>query len=212
MVDLTKFLNSINQISSDREIKVIAVSKYVGCDEIRALHTQGQLEFGENKVQDLAKKSEELKGLNLKWHFIGNLQSNKINQLLKIHPTLWQSCNSLKLAKAVNKRLEYKLDTLLEINIADEESKFGANQCEAIELYHAIQENCKNINLKGIMCMGAHSDDKKIVAKSFEDAYKIYSDLTKFGAEICSMGMSSDYEIAIKNGSNMIRVGSKLFK
>lgn len=212
MADLTKFLESVNQISGNREIKVVAVSKYVGSNEIRALHTQGQIDFGENKVQDLAKKSEELEELNLNWHFIGNLQSNKINQLLRVRPTLWQSCNSLKLAEAVNKRLEYKLDTLLEINIADEESKFGASKDEAIELYHAIKESCENINLKGIMCMGAHTDNMKVVAKSFESAYKIYSDLDNYGAEILSMGMSSDYEIAIKNGSNMIRVGSLLFK
>lgn len=211
MINLNLFLENLDKISDDK-IRLVAVSKYVGTDEIKALNSQGQLEFGENKVQDLAKKSEKLSELNLTWHFIGTLQTNKINQLLKIRPTLWQSCNSLKLANAVNKRLNFKLDTLLEINIADEDSKSGADKDKAIELYQEIQESCKNLNLKGIMCIGSHSDDKKEVARSFENAYKIYSDLSKFGAEICSMGMSLDYEIAIKNGSNMIRVGSLLFK
>ena len=170
------------------------------------------MSFGENKVQDLVKKSDELKELNLNWHFIGTLQTNKINALLKIRPTLWQSCNSLKLAQAVDKRLDYKLDTLLEINVADEDSKTGLDISLAKESYCAIKESCKNLNLKGIMCIGAHSDDELEVAKSFEKAYLIYESLQNKGAEISSMGMSSDYKIAIKCGSNMIRVGSLLFK
>ncbi|MSN96786.1 YggS family pyridoxal phosphate-dependent enzyme [Campylobacter sp. FMV-PI01] len=209
-MNLNDFLESIDKISNHK-VSLVAVSKYVGNNEILNLHTQGQIDFGENKVQDLVKKSDDFKELNLNWHFIGNLQTNKINALLRTHPTLWQSCNSLNLAIAVDKRLDYTLDTLLEINIADEKSKNGANKNEAIELFHKIKQNCKNINLKGIMCMGANSDNEKLVAKSFENAYKIYSNLTKFGAEILSMGMSGDYEIAIKNGSNMIRVGSLLF-
>lgn len=211
MINLNDFIESIDKISTN-DLKLVAVSKYSGSDEILNLHSQGQIDFGENKVQDLAKKSDELKEYNLKWHFIGNLQTNKINALLKIRPTLWQSCSSLKLAEAVNKRLDYKLDTLLDINISGEESKSGVSKDAAIDIYQNIKQNYKNLNLVGIMCMGAHSDDKSKVAKSFEDAYKIYSNLTKFGAKICSMGMSGDYEIAIKNGSNMIRIGSLLFK
>ncbi|WP_304341874.1 YggS family pyridoxal phosphate-dependent enzyme [Campylobacter ureolyticus] len=211
-MNLNKLLDEINELSNGRKVELVAVSKYVGSKEIKELFDEGQMSFGENRVQDLVKKSDELKELNLNWHFIGNLQTNKINALLKIRPTLWQSCNSIKLAQAVNKRLDYKLDTLLEINVADEDSKTGLDLSLAKESYCAIKESCKNLNLKGIMCIGAHSDDELEVAKSFEKAYLIYESLQNKGAEICSMGMSSDYKIAIKCGSNMIRVGSLLFK
>ena len=211
-MNLNKLLDEINELSNGRKVELIAVSKYVGPKGIKELFDEGQMSFGENKVQDLAKKSDELKELNLNWHFIGTLQTNKINTLLKIRPTLWQSCNSLKLAQAVDKRLDYKLDTLIEINVADEDSKTGLDLSLAKESYCAIKESCKNLNLKGIMCIGAHSDDELEVAKSFEKAYLIYESLQNKGAEICSMGMSSDYKIAIKCGSNMLRIGSLLFK
>ncbi|MCZ6132405.1 YggS family pyridoxal phosphate-dependent enzyme [Campylobacter ureolyticus] len=211
-MNLNKLLDEINELSNGRKVELVAVSKYVGPKEIKELFNKGQMSFGENRVQDLVKKSDELKELNLNWHFIGTLQTNKINALLQIRPTLWQSCNSLKFAQAVDKRLDYKLDTLLEINVADEDSKTGLDISLAKESYCAIKESCKNLNLKGIMCIGAHSDDELEVAKSFEKAYLIYESLQNKGAEICSMGMSSDYKIAIKCGSNMIRVGSLLFK
>ena len=211
-MNLNKLLDEINELSNGRKVGLVAVSKYVGSKEIKELFNKGQMSFGENRVQDLVKKSDELKELNLNWHFIGTLQTNKINALLQIRPTLWQSCNSIKLAQAVDKRLDYKLDTLLEINVADEDSKTGLDLALAIESYCAIKESCKNLNLKGIMCIGAHSDDELEVAKSFEKAYVIYESLQNKGAEICSMGMSSDYKIAIKCGSNMIRIGSLLFK
>lgn len=211
-MNLSKLLDDINELSNGRKVELIAVSKYVSSKEIEKLANDGQTSFGENKVQDLVKKSYELKELNLNWHFIGTLQTNKINALLKTRPILWQSCNSLKLAQAVNKRLDYTLDTLLEINVADEKSKTGLDLNLAIETYHEILETCQNLNLKGIMCIGAHSDDELEVAKSFEKAYVIYESLQNKGAEICSMGMSSDYKIAIKCGSNMIRIGSLLFK
>lgn len=211
MINLKKLLDEIDQISSSK-VELIAVSKNVTSKEVKELFLQGQMSFGENRVQELVKKSGELKELNLNWHFIGTLQSNKINQLLRTRPTLWQSCNSLSLAQAVNKRLDYTLDTLLEINVANEDSKSGIDPQKAVETYHAIMESCPNLNLKGIMCIAAHSDDELEVAKSFEKAYKIYENLQSVGAEICSMGMSSDYKIAIKCGSNMIRLGSLLYK
>ncbi|VYS72277.1 YggS family pyridoxal phosphate-dependent enzyme [Campylobacter ureolyticus] len=211
-MNLSKLLDEINELSNGRKVELVAVSKYVGSKEIKELFNKGQMSFGENRVQDLVKKSDELKELNLNWHFIGTLQTNKINALLKIRPTLWQSCNSIKLAQAVDKRLDYKLDTLLEINVADEDSKTGLDLSLAKESYCVIKESCKNLNLKGVMCIGAHSDDELEVAKSFEKAYAIYESLQNQGAEICSMGMSSDYKIAIKCGSNMIRIGSLLYK
>ncbi|EAK9882641.1 YggS family pyridoxal phosphate-dependent enzyme [Campylobacter lari] len=203
-------LESIFEKTIKQNVRLVAASKYVQDEQIRELFKQGVIEFGENQVQALALKKEKLQGLEIKWHFIGNLQSNKINLLIKQNPLLWQSCNGLKIAKAVDKRLDYKLDTLLEINTANESSKSGIEQNKAIEEYLQIQEECKNLNLTGIMCIGSMDEEK--VQESFEQTFKIYEILQKHGAKICSMGMSGDFELAIKCGSNMVRLGSILFK
>ncbi|QYH02646.1 YggS family pyridoxal phosphate-dependent enzyme [Campylobacter lari] len=203
-------LESIFEKTIKQNVRLVAASKYVQDEQIRELFKQGVVEFGENQVQALALKKEKLQDLEIKWHFIGNLQSNKINLLIKQNPLLWQSCNGLKSAKAVDKRLDYKLDTLLEINTANESSKSGIEQNKAIEEYLQIQEECKNLNLVGIMCIGSMDVEK--VQESFEQTFKIYENLQKHGAKICSMGMSGDFELAIKCGSNMVRLGSMLFK
>ncbi|EAI3905662.1 YggS family pyridoxal phosphate-dependent enzyme [Campylobacter lari] len=203
-------LKSIFEKTIKQNVRLVAASKYVQDEQIRELFKQGVVEFGENQVQALALKKEKLQDLEIKWHFIGNLQSNKINLLIKQNPLLWQSCNGLKIAKAVDKRLDYKLDTLLEINTANESSKSGIEQNKAIEEYLQIQEECKNLNLTGIMCIGSMDEEK--VQESFEQTFKIYEILQKHGAKICSMGMSGDFELAIKCGSNMVRLGSILFK
>ncbi|EAH5176945.1 YggS family pyridoxal phosphate-dependent enzyme [Campylobacter lari] len=203
-------LESIFEKTIKQNVRLIAASKYAQDEQIRELFKQGIFEFGENQVQALALKKEKLQDLEIKWHFIGNLQSNKINLLVKQKPVLWQSCNGIKIAKAVDKRLEYKLDTLLEINTANENSKSGIEQNKAIEEYLQIQEECENLNLVGIMCIGAMDEEK--VQESFEQTFKIYENLQKHGAKICSMGMSGDFELAIKCGSNMVRLGSILFK
>lgn len=193
-----------------KDVRIIAVSKYTTDEKIMALHNLGQIEFGENKVQDLARKKAELAN-TIDWHFIGNLQKNKANMLIRTKPVMWQSCISYDMAKYLDDRLDYELPTLLEINVANEDSKAGISPEIAIDEYLKIQQNCKNISLKGVMCIGAMSDELNKIIKSFELCYKIYDDLRKNGATICSMGMSSDYEIAIKSGSNMIRLGSVLF-
>ncbi|STA74074.1 YggS family pyridoxal phosphate enzyme [Campylobacter lari] len=203
-------LESIFEKTIKQNVRLVAASKYVQDEQIRELFKQGVVEFGENQVQALALKKQKLQDLEIKWHFIGNLQSNKINLLIKQNPLLWQSCNGLKSAKAVDKRLDYKLDTLLEINTANESSKSGIEQNKAIEEYLQIQEECKNLNLVGIMCIGSMDEEK--VQESFEQTFKIYENLQKHGAKICSMGMSRDFELAIKCGSNMVRLGSILFK
>ncbi|MBP3208239.1 MAG: YggS family pyridoxal phosphate-dependent enzyme [Campylobacter sp.] len=193
-------------------VRLIAVSKNVDVDAVENLYSQGQIEFGENRVQEMKRKCEILSDLPLKWHFIGSLQSNKINHLLSLRPALWQSCNSLELAVAVDKRLNYTLDTLLEINSADESSKSGIEISRAVDEFLKIKENCKNLNLCGVMSIGAHSDDLGEIQKSFETTYKIFENLRPHGAKICSMGMSDDYELAIKCGSNMVRLGRILYR
>jgi len=201
------------KVSQHHIVKIVAVSKYSQTKDIEKLYNIGQRAFGENKVQDLEKKAAELEDLPLEWHFIGNLQKNKINKLLEINPSLFQGLDSLELAHELQKRLavrEMELDCLLQINSAKEESKHGVMPEDAIAIYKEIQKECPNINLKGVMSIGAHSDDKAVVRKSFETTHAIYKELE--GATICSMGMSGDFELAIECGSNMVRLGSIMFK
>jgi pyridoxal phosphate enzyme (YggS family) len=146
---------------------------------------------------------------------IGTLQSNKINKLLNLRPALLQSLDSLKLAQAINRRLEARgesLNALLQINSAQEATKSGVSSAEAEDIYAQILEECPNIRLRGVMSIGALSEDRKTVQQSFETTYKIYEKLKKYEATICSMGMSGDYELAIKCGSNLVRIGSEIFK
>lgn len=199
-------------VSEHHIVKMIAVSKYSDEEAIRRLYAIGQRAFGENKVQDLITKSQNLDELPLEWHFIGNLQKNKINHLIDASPFLFQGLDSLELAKALQQRLEVKetsMDCLLQVNSANEASKSGVSADEAKDIYAQIQDSCPNIELRGLMSIGAHTDDKKIIQESFETTHKIYTDLK--GADICSMGMSGDFELAIRCGANMIRLGSTLF-
>jgi len=198
-----------------RIIKIIAASKYVGAKEIEAMYKIGHRSFGENRVQELKEKNIALIEHPIEWHFLGRLQSNKINHLLEANPFLIHSCESLELAKEIDKRAQVKgvkANILLQINSANEESKAGVSVDEALDTYHDIAQNCKNLKLKGVMSIGAHTSDEKIVAKSFESTFKIFEKLQNDGAQHCSMGMSNDFELAIKCGSNMVRLGSVLFK
>ncbi|WP_086269784.1 YggS family pyridoxal phosphate-dependent enzyme [Campylobacter devanensis] len=200
----------LNQING--KARLIAVSKNVTQNEVISLYNQGLREFGENRVQELKRKSEILSNLDIKWHFIGRLQSNKINQLISLHPSLWQSCDGLEIALEVNKRLNYKLDTLLQINSAKEESKQGVDPSDAIEIYKDIQNRCENLNLIGVMSIGANSDDENEIKRSFEITKNIFDKLKPQGALICSMGMSGDFNLAIECGSNMVRLGTILYR
>jgi pyridoxal phosphate enzyme (YggS family) len=199
-------------VSDYHIVKTVAVSKYSTVSEIEELYNIGQRAFGENRVQDLKEKAKILEELPIEWHFIGNLQKNKINNLLDINPTLFHALDSLELAHELQKKLlakEMTLDCLVQINSAKEESKHGLMPEVALEIYMQILQECPNINLKGVMSIGAHSDDKEIVKKSFDTTYEIYKQLPN--ATICSMGMSGDFELAIECGSNMIRLGSVMF-
>ena len=196
--------------------KLVAVSKSVDTHDVKELASFGQLDFGENRVQELERKIQGLAGISadysrLRWHFIGRLQSNKINALLALRPTLWQSCESVDAALSVEKRLSYELPCLVQINSANESSKQGASLNEAVDIYHEIYERCKLLKPVGVMSIGANNSDESVIAKSFEDTYKVFESLQKHGAKICSMGMSDDWHIALKCGSNMLRLGRILW-
>ncbi|MFC2057896.1 YggS family pyridoxal phosphate-dependent enzyme [Campylobacterota bacterium] len=202
-------------VSEHHIVKLVTVAKYTELENISTLYELGQRAFGENQVQQLKERMEALEALPLEWHMIGTLQKNKINNLIDLRPTLMQSLDSIELANELNKKLlakETKMNCLLQINAANEESKSGVSSEEAADIYQTIKETCPQISLKGVMTIGAHSEEIKLIQQSFETTHKIYEKLEKDGATICSMGMSYDYELAIKCGSNLVRVGSALFK
>ena len=217
--NLDKVIWNIEQaritISEHHIVQLVAVGKYSDEESIKTLYELGQRAFGENQVQQLSTRMQNLEELPLQWHMMGHLQSNKINKLIEFKPSLFQSLDSLELAKKLNEKLlekNKKMYCLLQVNAANEESKSGVSSEEAFDLYQQIKETCPQLKLKGLMSIGAHVEDKKVIQQSFEQTHKIYDALKKDGASICSMGMSSDYELAIKCGSNLVRIGSTIFK
>ena len=200
------------KVSEHHIVKIVAVSKYNTAEDVAKLYKIGQRAFGENRVQDFVAKQDTLDELPLEWHYIGNLQRNKLNSLIKADPFLFQSLDSKELANALQRRLhdnEGTMDCLLQINSAKEETKSGVLPEDAVALFTYIREHCPNINLRGVMSIGAHSDDQALIRESFETTFKIYEQLDD--VSICSMGMSGDFELAIECGSNMIRLGSVMF-
>jgi len=212
---ITKVEAARLRVSEHHIVKIIGISKYSETSDIATLYSAGQRAFGENKVQDLKAKAEELEELPLEWHFVGRLQKNKINNLIDLNPTLMHSLDSLELAEELNKKLEAKnkkMSCLLQVNSAKEDSKTGVMPENAVNIYKTILDTCPNIRLKGIMSIGAHVEERDIIKKSFETTKNIFDEVKPLGAKYCSMGMSSDFELAVACGSNMIRVGSSLFK
>ena len=203
------------QVSEHLIVRIIAVGKYTEIENLRTLYELGQRAFGENQVQQLGERIEALDDLPLEWHMIGRLQTNKINKLIELRPALMHSLDSLDLAEALDKRLDAKNETmecLLQVNSAGEATKAGVAPEAAIDTYQEIAERFPHVKLRGVMTIGAHTEDAKIIQQSFEATHAIYETLQKEGADTCSMGMSSDYELAIACGSNMVRIGSALFR
>ena len=202
-------------VSEHHIVKLVTVAKYTQIENIDTLYELGQRAFGENQVQQLKERMTTLDALPLEWHMIGTLQKNKINHLIDLNPSLFHALDSIDLAHELNKKLVAKgqtMSALLQINAAKEESKSGVASEEAFDIYQQIKETCPQITLKGVMTIGAHSEDQQKIQKSFETTHAIYEKLQTEGATICSMGMSGDYELAIACGSNLVRVGSALFQ
>lgn len=202
-------------VSLHHIVKIVAVTKYTDSHTIQKLYEVGQRAFGESRVQDFEKKYSELETLPIEWHFIGRLQKNKVNKLISLSPSLLQSLDSIELAKYLNERLEKQgktLTALLQINSSREPQKAGVAPEQAIDVYQEILERFPNIKLRGVMTIGKNSPVVDEVRQSFREVYQIYEKLQKDGASICSMGMSGDFEIAISEGSNMVRLGSVLIR
>jgi PLP dependent protein len=206
---------SINKYCLQNKVQLIAVSKTKPIEDIQALYDLKQRDFGENYVQELVDKYETLPK-DIRWHFIGHLQSNKVKYIAPfVH--LIHGVDSLSLLKEINKqglKNNRIIDCLLQVHIAKEETKFGFDTNELGEL-HELHE-LKNVHIIGLMGMASFSTDENLVRKEFKNLKDIFDSITQLSTinyqlSTLSMGMSSDYKIAIEEGSNMIRIGSLLF-
>lgn len=195
------------------EITLIAVSKYFGTDAIMQAYDAGQIDFGENKAQELDSKFNEL-GEKIAWHFIGNLQKNKVKYVIK-SAELIHSVTSVSLAGEINKRAESlgKIQkVLIQVKTSDEDTKSGVAGEEAGKLIKACGE-FKNLLPVGLMTMAPLTQDENLIRKSFSDLRKLRDELNARGSDLkeLSMGMTSDFEIAIEEGATMLRIGSAIF-
>ncbi|MCW3106404.1 MAG: hypothetical protein JWQ09_910 [Segetibacter sp.] len=218
-VNESKYKEIVTELAA-KNVQLIAVSKMQSVTDIQRLHDLGQRDFGENYVQELVEK-QPLLPEDIKWHFIGHLQSNKVKYIAPF-VYLIQGVDSLKLLTEINKqakRLNKTIHCLLQIHIAQEETKFGLDENELDEIMSTVKntpEKFSNIYIDGLMGMASFSDDSGKVRgemkyiKSLFDKYKSPSTVNCQLSSL-SMGMSGDYEMAIEEGSNMVRIGSLLF-
>jgi len=204
-------------IKSGRErtdITLIAVSKTHPADVIREAFKFGVIHFGENKAQELETKSTEIEERVL-WHFIGHLQTNKVKYVIKSAEYI-HSVESVKLAEEINKRaskIEKVQKVLLEIKTSDEESKFGLETEDKIMEVCDFCKEAGSLELTGFMTMAPFTEDESRIRKSFEKLRELKEKFNArgYGLTELSMGMTSDYEIAIDEGSTMLRVGTAIF-
>lgn len=202
-------------------VKLVAVSKTKPAEDIQALYDLGQRDFGENYVQELVQKVDALPQ-DILWHFIGHLQSNKVKYISSfVH--MIHAVDSLKLLQEINKHAKLqkrKINVLLQLYIAKEESKFGLDEHELEEIlkhYFQYIDTYNNVCISGLMGMASFSDNQDQVLSEFKQLNHVFnyckqhyfSESPEFN--ICSMGMSGDYELAIQSGSNLVRIGSLLF-
>lgn len=209
MINVEKY-KKIKEESGDK-ITLVAVSKTKPAEDILELYNLGHRDFGENYVQELVDKAARLPK-DIRWHFIGHLQSNKVKQITPfVH--LIHGVDSLKLLKEINKqgeKLNRVIDCLLQVHIAQEETKFGLDE---EELANVLMCKFANVKICGLMGMASFTDDMNKVRNEFQYLKRLFDKLTTHDSRLTtlSMGMSSDYKIAIEEGSNMVRIGSLIF-
>ncbi|MDR1057249.1 MAG: YggS family pyridoxal phosphate-dependent enzyme [Coxiellaceae bacterium] len=211
----TKINQAIAQSKFQQKVELIAVSKTFNIDLIKELYTYGQHNFGENYAQELYTKASQLSNLKIVWHFIGAIQSNKIDYIAQKaswvhglekakHTTLLNNNRPLNLPK---------LNILIEINISGEKNKRGINNIdELLELANIVNTQ-DNLVLRGLMGIASHSDNMKVIQNQFHQLKTLLEQLKLKGflVDILSMGMSNDFEPAILCGSNMVRIGRLIF-
>ncbi len=198
------------------DVLLVAVSKTRTPEEINIAIDAGVTDIGENKVQEIMDKYDDVKPV--RWHMIGHLQTNKVKYIID-KVSMIHSVDSYKLAAEINKRAAGKdmtMDILIQVNSAQEESKFGITTQETESLIKEILETCENVRIRGLMCIAPYADDPEEIKIYFDEVKKQYDQLgaidhPRLDFKYLSMGMSHDFPVAIHAGSNLVRVGSAIF-
>ena len=201
---------------SGDDVLLVAVTKLHSTDEINEAIHCGITDIGENKVQEIIDKYDRVEPV--RWHLIGHLQTNKVKYIID-KVSMIHSVDSLKLAQEINKRAQQHglvMDILIQVNSAMEESKFGITTEETGELIGQILETCPNVRIRGLMCIAPFEDNPDDARVYFAEVKKLYDkygqiDHPMLDFKYLSMGMSNDFEVAIEEGSNLIRVGTSIF-
>ncbi len=203
---------------SPYDIQIVAISKTVTSSKIAELHKLGQIDFGENRARELKKKYFDLTLQHvskINWHLVGHLQSNKVEDIIAcVH--LIHSVDSLKLAEIIDKsagKIKKIIDVLIQVNTSDEPQKSGVTHEEAVILCNQISL-LHNIRVKGLMTIAKLTEDRDNIRQSFRSLKNLFEEMKpgRKDFEYLSMGMTNDYDIAIEEGSNMIRIGSAIFE
>ena len=195
-------------------VKLVAVSKTKPVQDLQEAYAAGQRIFGENYVQELVDKQAQLPS-DFEWHFIGNLQSNKVKYIASF-VALIHGVNSISTLKEIDKqakKLNKQIEILLQLHVATEESKFGFSEEEVLEIA-SQKELYSNVNFRGVMGMASFTEDQALIRKEFQEVNRIFSLLKPLfgeGFNEISMGMSGDWEIAVEEGSTLVRIGSAIF-
>lgn len=220
MVNKERYIALSEQLKA-QGVTLVAVSKFKSADDIQALYDLGHRDFGENYVQELTAKAASLPQ-DINWHFIGHLQRNKVKYIAPfVH--LIHGVDSIKLLQEINKqgkKVNRVIDCLLQIHIAEEETKFGFDATDMAyfaTFYEADKESLSHVRIRGMMGMASFSDNEEKVRSEFKTLKNLYelhkasTFLFESQFDTLSMGMSGDYEIAIAEGATMVRIGSLLF-
>jgi pyridoxal phosphate enzyme (YggS family) len=199
-------------------VTLVAVSKTKPVSDLMEAYTAGQRIFGENKIQEMTEKWEQMPK-DIQWHMIGHVQTNKVKYMAE-YVSLIHGVDSLKLLQEINKQAQkYNrvIDCLLQMYIANEETKFGLNESELLEIISSNEFNeLKNIRIVGLMGMASFTNDQNQIKAEFQLLKALFdninnNEISNLKLEQLSMGMSGDYELAISCGSNMVRIGSSIF-
>ncbi|MEL1247610.1 YggS family pyridoxal phosphate-dependent enzyme [Flavobacterium helocola] len=218
-MSISKNLNNIKS-QLPTHVTLVAVSKTKPVAELMEAYDAGQRIFGENKIQEMTDKWEVMPK-DIEWHMIGHVQTNKVKYMAP-YVSLIHGVDSLKLLQEINKQAAKNnrvIDCLLQVYIAEEESKFGLDEQELEELLKLVQndkENYKNIRIEGLMGMATFTENKNQIEKEFKHLKTIFDkhnqlETSNLKLETLSMGMSGDYQLAISCGSTMVRIGSSIF-
>ena len=199
------------------EVTLVAVTKTFGSDMMKEAVDAGQLDFGENYVQELNEKRDELRNLNVRWHFIGHLQTNKVKYIAEyVH--LVQTVDNVRVAEEIQKRAQMHgriIDILVEVHTTTEETKSGVSPEKTLDLVKQISP-FKNVRMQGLMTMGPFSDDPNDSRPSFQQLVHVQKRIGQEGipgvsAKQLSMGMTHDFEVGIEEGATIVRLGTAIF-